>query len=235
MFPLRDNNPTSRIPVVTYALIATNAVAWGFLQGFGTSPALFYSICHYGLIPGELLDTAPAGAVIQLSESMICTIDRTANWSSVFSSMFMHGSWFHIISNMWFMFIFGDNVEDRLGRMPFVGFYLVCGLAAAAAQVALNPSSIVPMVGASGAIGGVMGAYAILYPHAKVEMLVILGFFITRIIVPAALMLGYWFLLQLLSASAALGGKAGGVAFGAHVGGFLMGIVLGYLVRVNQR
>jgi membrane associated rhomboid family serine protease len=128
MFPLRDNNPTSRIPVITYAIIATNAVVWGFLQGFGTSPALFYSICQYGLIPGELLDTAPAGTVIQLSESMICTIDHTTNWSSVFSSMFMHGSWFHIISNMWFMFVFGDNVEDRLGRIQFVGFYLVCGL-----------------------------------------------------------------------------------------------------------
>jgi membrane associated rhomboid family serine protease len=219
---------------MTYALIAINAGVWLFLQGFGTSPALFYSICHYGLIPGELLHTAPAGTMVPLSESIACAIDQTANWSALFSSMFMHGSWFHILSNMWFLGIFGDNVEDGLGRMQFVAFYLVCGLAAAAAQIALNPSSLVPMVGASGAIGGVMGAYAILYPHAKVEMLVVLGFFITRIMIPAALMLGYWFLLQLLSASAALGGKVGGVAFGAHVGGFLMGIALGYLFRVKQ-
>lgn len=136
---------------------------------------------------------------------------------------------------MWFLIIFGDNVEDRLGRIQFVGFYLICGLAAAAAQIALNPSSTIPMVGASGAIGGVMGAYAILYPYAKVEMLVILGFFITRISVPAALMLGYWFLLQLLSASATFGSKVGGVAFGAHIGGFLIGIALAYLFSFKQR
>ena len=235
MFPLRDDNPTFRRPVITYSIIAINALVWLVLQGAGTGPAIYESICQYGLIPAELLNTAPVGTMVPLSNALACRIGSSANWFSLISSMFMHGSWFHILSNMWFLGIFGDNVEDRLGRVQFVVFYLVCGLAAAAAQIALNPSSIVPMVGASGAIGGVMGAYAILYPRARVETLLVLGFFITRIGVPAALMLGYWFLLQLLSASAAIGGKVGGVAFGAHVGGFLMGIAIAYFFRIKRR
>ena len=135
--------------------------------------------------------------------------------------MFLHGGWLHLIGNMWFLWVFGNNVEDSMGHFRYLVFYLLCGLAAAATQTFVSPSSIVPMVGASGAISGVMGAYVILYPRVRVHMIVFLFIFITRIAVPAYLMLGYWFLLQLLGGSAAQG--EGGVAFWAHVGGFVAG------------
>jgi membrane associated rhomboid family serine protease len=140
--------------------------------------------------------------------------------------MFMHGGWFHIIGNMWFLWVFGDNVEDVMGPVRFVVFYLLCGLGAAAAQVFTDLSSTLPMVGASGAIGGVMGAYALLFPRARVKTLIFLGFFITTISVPAVFMLGYWFLLQVLGGLPALGSAKGGVAFWAHIGGFVAGVVL---------
>ena len=140
--------------------------------------------------------------------------------------MFLHGGWFHVISNMWFMWIFGDNVEDSMGHGRFVIFYLLCGLAAAAAQMLADPSSGVPMVGASGAIGGVMGAYVLLYPAVHVHMLIIFGFYITTIAVPAVVMLGYWFLLQVLGGFGSLAQEGGGVAFWAHVGGFVAGLIL---------
>jgi membrane associated rhomboid family serine protease len=143
--------------------------------------------------------------------------------------MFMHGSWLHIIGNLWFLWIFGDNVEDVMGPVRFALFYLLCGLAAAAAQIAAGPGSLVPMVGASGAIGGVMGAYARLYPQARVHMLVLFGFFVTTVSVPALFMLGYWFLLQLIAGLPSMGDASGGVAFWAHVGGFLAGLVLSYV------
>jgi membrane associated rhomboid family serine protease len=138
--------------------------------------------------------------------------------------MFMHGGWMHIIGNMWFLFVFGDNVEDAMGRARFLLFYVACGLAAAAAQVFANPSSAVPMVGASGAIGGVMGAYAVMYPHARIDVLFIFGFFVRVIPISALMMLGYWFLIQLVSGS--LSRLDAGVAFWAHVGGFAAGALL---------
>jgi membrane associated rhomboid family serine protease len=147
------------------------------------------------------------------------------------TSMFMHGSWFHIIGNMWFLWVFGNNVEDVMGRARFIVFYVLCGLAAATAQTMANPSSAIPMVGASGAIGGVMGAYAVLYPRAHVYTLIFLGFYVRTVAVPAAFMLGYWFLIQILSGLPTIGNEAGGVAFWAHAGGFIAGIVLIYLLR----
>ena len=147
--------------------------------------------------------------------------------------MFMHGGWFHILGNLWFLSVFGDNVEDAMGPVRFSLFYLLCGVAAALAHVAASPDSAVPVVGASGAIGGVMGAYAVLYPRAPVHMLVTLGFYFTRMVVPAYLMLGYWFLLQVLGGIPALQGAGGGVAFWAHVGGFAAGIALLPLFRVR--
>ena len=137
--------------------------------------------------------------------------------------MFMHGGWLHLLGNMWFLFIFGDNVEDRLGPFRYGVFYLLSGVAAATAQILSAPDSVVPMVGASGAIGGVMGAYAVFYPKARVDLLVFLGFFATRVAVPAALMLLYWFAIQVLAGLPSLGGGGGGVAFWAHIGGFLAG------------
>src|SRR4051794_230913 len=143
---------------------------------------------------------------------------------SILTSMFLHGGWLHLIGNMWFLWLFGNNVEDSMGHARYLAFYLLAGIAAAAVQTYMNPSSVIPMVGASGAISGIMGAYIVLYPRVRVHMLVVLVIFVTRIVVPAYVMLGYWFLLQLLGGSAATG--TGGVAFWAHVGGFLAGALL---------
>jgi membrane associated rhomboid family serine protease len=145
--------------------------------------------------------------------------------------MFLHGGWFHLIGNMWFLWIFGNNVEDSMGHGRFVVFYLLCGLAASALQVLSKPDSAIPMVGASGAIGGVMGAYIVLYPRVRVHLLLVLGFYVTTVAVPAAFMLGYWLLLQILGGTASLGGEGGGVAFWAHVGGFVAGAILVFPFR----
>jgi membrane associated rhomboid family serine protease len=224
MFPYKDDNPTLATPVVTILLIGVNAAVWILVQGMGTDPALTRSVCELGLIPGEFLGRVLPGTELPLSPTASCVLGVDRHWYPPLTSMFLHGSWLHLIGNMWFLWLFGNNVEDSMGRVRYLAFYLLCGLAAAATQTFMNPSSIVPMVGASGAIGGVMGAYVILYPRVRVHMLVFLFIFITRIVVPAYLMLGYWFLLQLLGGSAA--GGEGGVAFWAHVGGFLAGAVL---------
>ena len=196
----------------------------------GADPALTRSVCELGLIPGELLHRIPAGTAIPLGPGASCVVGYGATWLTPLSSMFLHGSWFHLIGNMWFLWLFGNNIEDSMGRTRFVLFYLLSGLGAAATQTLLSPSSAVPMVGASGAISGVMGAYVILYPTVQVHMLVVLVVFITRIVVPAYLMLGYWFLLQLVQGTATLG-STGGVAFWAHVGGFIAGAGLIFLFR----
>ena len=235
MFPLRDENPTFHTSVVTFAIIGLNAAAWILLQGVGTNPALAKSLCLFGFIPGEFLQTVEQGLTIPLGQGLYCVTDAERNWLSPLTSMFMHGGWAHLIINMWFLFIFGDNVEDVMGYGRFIVFYLLCGFAAVAAQMISNPSSTIPMVGASGAIGGVMGGYAVLFPKAPVHMLVFLGFLLTRIVVPAYFMLGYWFLLQLLSAVPTIGRSTGGVAFWAHIGGFLAGVVLVKLFVNPQR
>ncbi len=226
MFPLRDDNPTLGTSLVTFLIIGLNVLAWIFVQGLGSDLSLANSICQYGLIPGELLGTAAPGTKVPLGGGLACVLASDPSVWSVISHMFLHGGWFHLIGNMWFLAIFGDNVEDALGSVRFILFYLLCGVAAAALQVITNPGSVIPMVGASGAISGVMGAYAILYPRAPVHVLIFFGFFFTRIVVPAFLMLGYWFLLQLLGGLPALAGATGGVAFWAHVGGFASGVIL---------
>ncbi len=231
MFPLRDDNPHFLTPYVTYGIIALNVLVWATVQGFGTPAALLDSLCTLGLIPGELLGTLPAGQVTPLGPGIVCILEGQAAWYTLVSSMFLHGSWMHIISNMWFLWIFGNNVEDSMGHLRFAVFYLLCGLAAAALQMLSSPASGVPMVGASGAIGGVMGAYVLLYPRVNVHMLVFLGFFVTTIAVPAYWMLGYWFLVQLLGGFGSLGRTGGGVAFWAHVGGFVAGAALLPLFR----
>ena len=230
MFPYRDDNPTLRTPVVTIGVIALNTAVWVLVQGMGADPALTRSVCELGLIPGELLHRIPAGTAIPLGPGASCVVGYGATWLTPLSSMFLHGSWFHLIGNMWFLWLFGNNVEDSMGRARYALFYLLSGLGAAATQTLLSPTSAVPMVGASGAISGVMGAYVILYPTVQVHMLVVLVVFITRIVVPAYLMLGYWFLLQLVQGTATLG-STGGVAFWAHVGGFIAGAGLIFLFR----
>ena len=226
MFPYRDDNPTLGTPVVTVLLIGLNVAAWVLLQGMGAEPYLSQSVCELGLIPGELLGRIPPGLAVPVSETMACVVDPDHEWYTPLSSMFLHGGWFHLIGNMWFLWLFGNNVEDSMGHYRYLVFYILSGLAAATAQTVVNPNSAIPMVGASGAISGVMGAYIVLYPRVRVHMLIVLGFFITRIVVPAFLMLGYWFLLQLLGGLPSLGDETGGVAFWAHAGGFIAGAIL---------
>ena len=242
MFPLRDRNPTRHVPVVTIALIALNAAVWIFVQELGNAEGLARSICSLGLIPGELLGLVAEGTQVPLGPGATCVIGDASVWYTVVTSMFLHGGWFHILGNMWFLWVFGDNIEDALGPFRFVLFYLLSGTAAAAAQVFANPDSAVPMVGASGAIGGVMGAYALLYPKVRVEMLLFFGFFVRVIPVPAIFMLGYWLLIQVLGGLPTLGGdgqggsgQGGGVAFWAHIGGFAAGALLVFPMRARRR
>lgn len=234
MIPIRDENPALHTSMATFGLIALNIVSWIVIQKMGTFPGLFESICRFGLIPGELLGTVKPGTHIRLAQRIVCRTGEPA-WWTLFTSMFMHGGWFHIIGNMWFMFIFGDNVEDVMGSAKFVLFYLVCGTAAAGAQILADPSSAVPMVGASGAIGGVMGAYIVMFPKAPVHMLVFFFFIFFRIAVPAFVMLGYWFFLQLAGGMVSFSEGTGGVAFWAHIGGFAAGALLVHLFTDRER
>jgi len=223
MFPLRDENPTFHTSIVTYGIIIINILTWILIQGIGFNPHLARSICQFGLVPGELFGSIKPGTELALGQGLACVFDGNPNWISVITSMFMHGGWLHLIGNMWFLAVFGDNVEDVMGSFKFLIFYILCGVSAAVFQMISNPVSSIPMVGASGAIGGVMGAYAILFPRAPVHLLVFFGFFFTRIAVPAFLMLGYWFLLQMFGGF--FGGVTGGsTAFWAHIGGFVAGI-----------
>ncbi len=229
MFPISDENPTLRAPLATLLLIAANVAAWLLIQGMGAEPGLSRSVCELGLIPGEFLGRLPLGFQIPMTQDMACVVTEGRSWWAPLTSMFMHGGWFHLLGNMWFLHVFGNNVEDVMGRGRFIVFYLLCGLAAAAAQVAASPDSAAPMVGASGAIGGVMGAYVLLYPRARVRTFM----FIFFLDVPAFVMLGYWFLLQVAGGS--MPSEGGGVAFWAHIGGFLTGLLLTPLFRDAER
>lgn len=224
MFPLRDDNPTLRTSIATFLIAAANVLVWGLVQKLGVGEHLVETVWRFGVVPGELLGHVTPGTEVNAGGGLVAVLDGTPNWWSILTSMFMHGGWFHLIGNMWFLIIFGDNVEDAMGAIRFMMFYLLCGVAAVAAQVIASPGALIPMVGASGAIGGIMGAYLRLYPAAPVHMLVWLGFYVSRVVVPAFFMLGYWFLLQVLSGTVAHG--AGGVAFWAHIGGFATGFLL---------
>ncbi len=225
--PYKDENPTELTPVVTLGIIALNVAAWLFVQGAGAGEPLARSVCQLGLIPAEILRTAPPGTAVPLGPGMQCVLTAEPHLWTILTSMFMHGGWLHIIGNMWFLWVFGNNIEDSMGHTRFVVFYLLCGVAAAAAQMLTDPRSAVPMVGASGAISGVMGAYILLYPRVRVHTLVFLGIFVTSVAWPASVILGYWFLLQLLFGAVGTFGRVqGGTAFWAHVGGFILGLVL---------
>ena len=224
IFPIRDENPQINIPYVTYLFIALNIVAWVALQGMGAEPALSQSICQFGLIPADLTSQE------YVSTRLICTMDGKPDWYSLVSSVFMHGSWMHLIGNMWFLWIFGNNVEDSMGSIRFAIFYLLCGAVASAAQIVADTASVIPMVGASGAIGGVMGAYIVLYPKVHVHMF----FFFRTFAIPAILMLGYWIVTQLVGGFSSMDSVGGGVAFWAHVGGFAAGMVLIFIFKDEQ-
>ena len=231
MFPIRDENPHFLTPLVTYAIIGANVLAWLLVQGLGSEAGLARSLCDLGLIPGELLGRAAAGTTVPLSPHFSCVVDPSGDWRTTVTHMFLHGGWFHLIGNMWFLWIFGNNVEDSMGHARFAVFYLLCGLAAAALQVAANPASPIPMVGASGAIGGVMGGYVVLYPRVRVHLLLWFGLFVTTVAVPAAFMLLYWLLVQVVGGAVSVGAEGGGVAFWAHVGGFVAGALLVLVFR----
>ena len=222
MIPLRDRNPSGVFPVVTVALILVNTFV--FLYEASLGPAVNTFLAHYALVPADVTGSLHYGSV-----------GFTGIARPFFTSMFLHGGWLHLISNMWFLWIFGDNVEDTLGPARYLLFYLLCGLAAAFTQYAVQTHSTLPMLGASGAIAGVLGAYAVLFPGARVVTLVPVFFFLQIMELPAVLMIGYWFVLQILSGSvAALSPMQGGVAWWAHVGGFLTGIVLVLLLRPRR-
>jgi rhomboid family protein len=236
MIPYRDENQTQRVPIITLVIIAINVLVWLLFERGGQDFAVASSVCNYGLIPGEITGMlGPNSPGFSMGNNLVCYAEPGRQFSHLITSMFLHGSWMHIIGNMWFFWLFGNNIEDSMTRPRFVAFYLLCGLAAAFTQIYTDPGSNVPMIGASGAISGIMGAYLVLYPKVRVHTLVFLGFFITTIPLPAWVMLLYWAALQFFSGLAALGGwSTDGVAVWAHVGGFLTGIALIKLFLVPE-
>jgi membrane associated rhomboid family serine protease len=233
VFPIRDDNPHFSTPYATYGLIALNVLSWVLLQGLGSEPALSSSVCRLGLIPADVLGTVPPGTSFPISPDAACVLEGGGSWHTVLTSMFLHGGWMHLIGNMWFLWLFGNNIEDSMTRPRYVAFYLLTGIAAALAQVFAEPSSEIPMVGASGAISGVMGAYLVLFPRIRVYTLIPLGFFITSMALPAWAMLIYWAFLQFAGGlTSVVDEQGGGVAFWAHLGGFVAGVVL---VKVFER
>jgi len=223
MFPLKDENPTELTPFVTAAIIAINVLVWLFVQHAGAGETFLESLCVYGAIPAEITGAISPGTWVPLGPDSQC-LTGGLSLVTLFTSMFLHGSWMHLIGNMWFLWVFGNNIEDSMGHVRFVVFYLLTGLVASLAHVATSMSSPLPTVGASGAISGVMGAYIVLYPHVRVHTLIMLIFFIRVVALPAVFLLGVWFLLQL--AQGTQGDVGGGVAFWAHVGGFVAGAAL---------
>lgn len=205
MFPLRDDVPSKTVPFVTYALVAANA-------------AVFYHELTLGRRLGPFID---AHALVPAQPS----------FPDLVTSMFLHGGWMHVIGNLWSLWIFGDNVEDRLGHFRYLAFYLLCGLAAGVVQVLAQPGSAVPVIGASGAIAGVFGAYLFFFPRAKVTTVVPIFIFLHYAEVPAFLYLGVWFLTQLYAGTMSPGSAFGGVAWWAHIGGFLTGVWWAWRLR----
>jgi membrane associated rhomboid family serine protease len=227
VLPYHDENETQRTPYVTLVLIGVTVLAWVFVQGAGATLPLAQSVCDLGLIPGELTASLAPGTQFPMGDRLVCLTDPGRQVPNVITSMFLHGSWMHLLGNMWFLWLFGNNIEDSMTRPRFLAFYLFTGLAAALAQVAADPSSAVPMVGASGAISGVMGAYLVLFPRVRVFTILPLGFFITTVALPAWGMLLYWAVLQFAGGLTSIfAEQTGGVAFWAHLGGFIAGVVL---------
>lgn len=206
--PLKDENPTSRFPLVTILFIAVNVAV--FLYQAFSPEGLGHYVLRMGAVPYEITHFTSLPVVPRLNPAL-----------TLLTSMFMHGSLFHLLGNMLYLWIFGNNIEDYLGSFKFVLFYLLCGMGASLTHIVLNANSRVPMIGASGAIAGVLGAYMLLYPRAHVYTFVFLIFIIRIVPIPAVIILGLWFLMQILNA-----GAGGGVAWFAHIGGFVIGLVL---------
>jgi membrane associated rhomboid family serine protease len=219
MIPLRDLNPARRVPIMTLVLIGLNALVFLYEQSLSVN-GLQRLIVQYGAVPARFTD-----GVITASDGL-----------TLLTSMFLHGGWLHIIGNMLYLWIFGNNIEDRLGPIRFVVFYLLTGVAAGVLQIVIDPTSRTPMIGASGAIAGVLGGYIVLYPRARVITLVFIFFFVQVVSIPAVILLGWWFLIQLFNGVLSLGDYAsGGVAFFAHVGGFVAGVILIRVFTLGRR
>lgn len=217
MIPLRDDNPSASRPVVTYLIILICTAVFLYMLSLGSDSRINDFILTYGATPSSILS---AGG--------------SARYPTLVTSMFLHGGWAHLLGNMLYLWIFGDNVEDVMGHVGFIVFYLVAGLAAVLTHAFVDPRSSAPLIGASGAIAGVLGAYLVLFPRARIVSLVPLGFFLRVMAVPAFFFLPIWFLMQFLFGLASLGSSAETVAFWAHVGGFAAGIVLA-LVFARRR
>lgn len=231
MFPLRDENPTDTIPFVTMFIIAVNVLVWLAVEGAGANAhVLQQAVCTYGTIPAELTGLTGGYKGIQLSPGYVCQFGGMT-WATLFTGMFLHGSWLHLIGNMWFLWIFGNNIEDAMGHGRYVVFYLVTGLLAGGAHVLSAMGSVVPTIGASGAISGVMGAYLLLYPRVRIHTLFFFFIFVRIIAIPAWIVLLEWLVIQVLS-GATTSAMGGGVAFWAHVGGFAAGMLL---IRLFER
>jgi membrane associated rhomboid family serine protease len=211
LIPLKDSNPTERFPIVTVVFIVMNVLVFLYELSLGERNGEYF-IGTFALVPARLFN-APHVIAGSLPDSL-----------TLFTSMFLHGGVFHLAGNMLYLWIFGNNVEDAMGRIRFIVFYLLCGIVAALGHAMTNTQSSIPMIGASGAISGVLGAYLLLYPRARVLTLFTLGFFVRMIEVPAMVILGFWFVFQFLSALVATG-QGGGVAWFAHIGGFLAGMM----------
>jgi membrane associated rhomboid family serine protease len=229
VFPVSDDNPTFRTPLVTIGLIVAMIGVWVFVQDGGfTEKTLAATVCNWGMIPGAITHLLPLGAATRISPDAVCAVhDGPQVWLTPLASMFLHGSWGHVLGNALFLWVFGNNVEDVMGRGRFLVFYLLCGLVAAGTQVLVDPSSPIPTVGASGAIAGTLGAYLLMYPQVSVRMF-FPPVFLFRL--PAWLVLIFWFGIQFLSGLpqiiAPSPAISGGVAVWAHVGGFVSGMLL---------
>lgn len=240
MFPLYDENPTERLPIVTVLIVVANALAFVWEVNL-PPPKLEQVVVHNGFVPARLTaleDNRVVSAPGEFQKEYPLAPDANAVYRSAFTCMFLHGSWMHLIGNMWFLWLFGNNIEDRIGHLRFVIFYLLGGLAATGVHWYVQPLSSTPVIGASGAVSAVLGAYAVTFPHARVKTLVVLIVFITFIDLPALIVLGFWFLTQLLEAARAFemgqrGLISGGVAWWAHVGGFVMGLVSVQLFKLG--
>jgi len=237
MIPISDENPTLRTPVMTLAILAVTWMSWIFVQdglsvflvtSHPSGEGLAFSICNWGLVPGELTFRAPLGLAVPMGGQWVCAVDHESrNWLTPVTSMFLHGSWGHIAGNSLYLWVFGNNIEDSMGRWRFLGFYLVTGVAAGLTHILIDPASPVPTVGASGAISGVMGAYLVLYPRVRVRTY-FPPIFLFRL--PAWAILILWFGMQVLTGLPQLMTMnpeiSGGVAVWAHVGGFVAGLLL---------
>ncbi len=222
MIPLKDNIPSCHAPVVTVGLIAVNVLV--YVNQMMLSPQAAVQFIHlYGLIP------------LEISSGELMIPHPVPLYATLFTSMFVHGGLFHLGGNMLYLWIFGDNVEDRMGRLKFLIFYLLSGLGAAATQIWANSASQIPMVGASGAISGVLGAYLLLFPSARVLTLIPLGFFTRVVEIPALIVLGFWIIVQILNGVMTLGAQVGGVAWFAHVGGFVAGLIMVVILADGRR